>query len=258
MTEPTAEQLTNAYREFRLRLTEIGRSLDPAIAGAKTPTCPDWSTKDVLAHMTGIASDILDGNVAEAATEAWADAQVDKRQDATLSEVLDEWDAKGPLLEDLLSNVAPAIAFQFYIDAFTHEWDIRQALGTEPVVPDYSLVDHTMRPIMEAMTERLDDHSLAPLDLVIHGLPRGTYRSTFDASPAARASQPRASIELSAFEFLRVAMGRRSRDQVDAALDTANLPEGRWADAFVFWTMNTRDIVDPVLIEPVVTDLEAG
>jgi len=109
VTEPSAEELTAAYRAFRLRLTDMGRGLDQAVADAKTPTCPDWSVKDVLAHMTGIAADILDGNVEGAATEAWADAQVDKRRYLSLAEVLDEWDTKGPLLEDVLMKVARAI-----------------------------------------------------------------------------------------------------------------------------------------------------
>lgn len=248
---PTAEELTTAYREFRLRLTELGRSLDPAVADAKTPTCPEWSVKDVVAHMTGIAADILDGNIAEAATEPWADAQVDKRRELTLAEVLDEWDTKGPLLEELLAKVAPAIAFQFYIDAFTHEWDIRQALGTAPVAPDFSLVAHTMPTIGDALSDRLQEQSLLPVELVLHGLPTDPYQFTFDGSPADRQARAQVSIELDAFEFLRLSMGRRSLSQIENALGTVGIREGAWADAFVFWTANDHDIVDPVLPNPV-------
>lgn len=251
MTEPTAEQLTAAYRTFRLRLTALARGLDSAVADRKTPTCPEWSTKDVVAHMAGIAADILDGNVAEAATEAWADAQVDQRSGASLDDVLDEWDAKGPLLEDLLLKVAPMIAFQFYLDAFTHEWDIRQALDTEPTAVDYSMVAHTVPSLMDALTERLDERGLAPLDLVIEGLPSGSFTATFDGSAADRTDRDRASITIDAFEFLRLAMGRRSQSQIEASLGTADLRPGPWVDAFVFWSVNEHDIVDPVLRQPV-------
>lgn len=243
MTEPTAEQLTAAYREFRLRLTALGRSLDPVVADTKTPTCPEWSTKDVLAHMTGIAADVLDGNVERAATEEWADAQVDKRRGVPLNEVLEEWDTKGPLFEDLLSQIAPMIAFQFYVDAFTHDWDIRQAVDAAPEAPDYSLVAHVMPVLMAEIEARLVERDLS-LDLTITGLPDGPLRLSAEDRDAPQRS-------LTAFEFLRVSMGRRSAQQIHITLDTANLPAGDWVDAFVYWTPNEVDIVDPVVFRPV-------
>ncbi len=238
MIDPTAEQLTSAYREFRLRLTSIGRNLDPAIADAKTATCPEWSTKDVLAHITGIAADILDGNVEGAATEAWADAQVDKRRALSLGDVLDEWDNKGPVLEDLLMKVAPVIAYQFYLDAFTHEWDIRQAIGAAPAAPDYSLVAHAVPPLLDSVEARLEERQLS-LDLTVTGLP---------GDPLARSAgaDPRPERTLSAFEFLRLTMGRRSPAQIKRMLDAKTLPVGDWVDAFVVWTPNEFDIIDPV------------
>lgn len=99
MTEPTAEKLATAYRDFRLRLTKLARTLDPATAATKTPTCPEWSSKNLLAH-----------------------------------------------------EVAPGIAFQFYLDAFTHEWDVRQAVGAEPSAPDYSLIAHAIPPLIDLAT----------------------------------------------------------------------------------------------------------
>lgn len=249
MTAPTADDLTSAYRSFRLRLTALGRSLDPTIADTKTPTCPDWSAKDVLAHMAGIAADILDGNVEEAATEAWADAQVAKRRDASMSEVLDEWDTKGPILEELLSKVATNIAFQFYLDAFTHEWDLRQAVGSAPAAPDYALVAHTVPMLINGLATRLEERLLTPVDLVLHGLPTGRYVATLDGSPDDRDHRERASIELHIFEFLRLAMGRRSQSQIEALLGTAGLRSGSWVDAFVFWSVNDHEIVDPVIID---------
>lgn len=242
MPEPTAEELTAAYRDVRLRLTALGRSLTPAVADAKTPTCPEWSTKDVLAHMTGIVADVLEGNIEDAATEAWADAQVDRRQDASLTDVLDEWDQTGPQFEELLSKVAPMIAFQFYVDAFTHDWDIRQAVGAAPEVPDYSLVAHVMPVLLGEIEARLMEREL-PLELTITGLPDGPLTvSTASDGPEQRS--------LTAFEFLRVSMGRRSPTQINAVLDTSNLPAGDWVDAFVYWTPNKFDIVDPVLTNP--------
>lgn len=238
---PDAAELTDAYRAFRLRLTDLGRSLDSTTANAMTSTCPEWSSKDILAHMVGIAADILDGNVEGAATEAWADAQVDKRRSATLSEVLDEWDTKGPLLEELLENVASNMPYQFFIDAFTHDWDLREAVGAAPVSPDFSLVAHTLPQILDSLAARCAERNLPTIDLVLHGLKGIAQQSTLGT-----ASTGVVRIEMSLFEFLRLAMGRRSRAQAEAALGVADLPDGSWLDAFVFWSLNDQDIVDPV------------
>lgn len=238
---PTNEELTDAYRRFRSRLTAMGRELDEATAAQKTPTCPDWSAKDVLAHMTGIARDILDGNIAEAATEAWADAQVARRADDSLADVLDEWDRIGPELESVLAGVASGIAFQFYLDAWTHEWDLRQAIHAPAIEPDMSLVAHTLEPLLDNLDGRMTERSLG-LDLTLTGVPGGDLTRSVGVPPA----EPLART-LPLFDYLRLAMGRRSVRQIETLLTVDDLPAGPWADAFVVWTANEHDIDDPVI-----------
>lgn len=245
MTEPTAEDLTAAYQALRQRTIALGRSLDAEASAAMSPCCPAWSVKDLFAHMVGVPSDILDGNTEGAATEAWADAQVERRAELDLAAVLDEWERRGPSLDDVLLAVGPKIAYQFFIDAWTHEWDIRQAIGAEPAAPDYSLIAHTLAPLLDNLTDRLRDRDLLPATLVIHGLATGPHHATFDAASSDRSQ---AAIELSLFEFMRIAMGRRSRGQIESALGVADLLPGDWADGFVVWSINETDIIDPVTL----------
>lgn len=238
---PTNDSLADAYRRFRLGLTDIGRSVAPAVAAAKTPTCPAWSVKDVLAHMAGIARDILDGNIEGAATEAWADAQVSRRANDTIGQVLDEWEDTGPQIESILRNVGSQIAYQFFIDAWTHGWDIRHAIGAEPAAPEFSLAAHTVAPLLDNLDMRMTERDLG-LELTLTGLPGGdrTRRVGVAVGEAPKRSLP-------AFDYLRLAMGRRSVRQIDELLQTADLPDGPWADAMVVWTANEQDIHDPVL-----------
>ena len=50
-------------------------SADPA---TPMPTCPGWTVKELFAHVSGVAADVLAGNIAEAGTEPWVAAQLDE------------------------------------------------------------------------------------------------------------------------------------------------------------------------------------
>lgn len=243
MTEPavigTPDELVAGYQALRARCLELGRSLTDAQASTMSPCCPEWSIKDLFAHMAGVASDILSGNTEGAATEAWADAQVERRREDTLAEICDEWDGNGGAVDDVIRAFATNFPPQFYIDAWTHEWDIRQALGDEAAaVPDLALVG-AIRPFL---TNALANRALElaptlggdPFTLVVTGSD-GPW--SFEMGDGESASQ----VEVSLFELARVTMGRRSAAQIDA------IRPGADPALLVFWTVNDNDIVDPVL-----------
>lgn len=186
MTEPfeakelTSEQLAASYAELRSRCIELGRGLDHEQWSAMTLCCPEWSVKDVMAHMAGITTDILTGNLEGAATEAWADAHVENRRDKDMAAICDEWETNAPQIHDILSSMGDSIDPRFYLDAFTHEWDIRQATGIA-AKPDLTLVAHTWTMLNEAIEER----NGGPLP-----------------------------VEIDPFTLARAAMGRRSESQI--------------------------------------------
>lgn len=202
-----------------------------------SPCCPAWSVKDLYAHFAGVASDILSGNTEAAATEAWADAQVDLRRDASLAEICEEWETDGAQVDEVVRSFGDAFPPQFYLDAWTHEWDVRQALGAA-AKPDLTL----MRAIRPFLTRRLQEravemastHGGGSFDLVITG-DGETWRSQVGEGCAAE------SVELSLFELGRITMGRRSAAQIDA------IRPGSDPTLLVFWSVNDADIVDPML-----------
>ncbi len=179
LIDATSEELADAYGALRVRCLELGRSLSDEQAALMSPCCPEWSVKDLYAHMAGVATDILDGNIEEAATEAWADAQVTRRAHDSLAEICDEWERAGAEVEGIVRKIGDQIMPQFYIDAWSHEWDIRQALGPVAAAePDLRIPNATRR----FLTDRLEA----------------------DVS------------DVSTFELLRITMGRRSADQISA------------------------------------------
>ena len=68
-----------AYRELRERVTELLADRTDAELEQVAPATPAWRVRDVVAHMAGVCDDIMNGNMAGVATDAWTQAQVDKR-----------------------------------------------------------------------------------------------------------------------------------------------------------------------------------
>ena len=235
--EATHDQLADAYRALRGRCIELGRSLSDEQAAVMSPCCPAWSVKDLYAHFAGVASDILSGNTEGAATEAWADAQVERRRDASLAEICDEWEADGSQVDEVVRGFGDAFPPQFYIDAWTHEWDVRQAIGAQ-AQPDLAL----LRAVRPFLTRRLHERAveLSPtldgetFELVVTG-DGETWRDQIGEGSADT------TVETSLFELGRITMGRRSATQIDA------IRPGADPALLVFWSVNEADIVDPVL-----------
>src|SRR3954462_336182 len=94
---------------------------------ASVPTCPRWSVHDVVAHLTGVVSDALDGRLDGVATDPWTAAQVDARRDHSVRDMLAEWNTRAPAFEELLDGMGEP-GRQAVGDAVTHEHDIRAAL----------------------------------------------------------------------------------------------------------------------------------
>src|SRR6188472_2058467 len=88
-----------AYRELRARVDELVRATDPSALDDIAPATPEWRVRDILAHMSGVNTDIVNGNLSGVATDAWTDAQVATRRDWAVSELLDEWDTNAGVVE---------------------------------------------------------------------------------------------------------------------------------------------------------------
>ncbi|MDQ3147983.1 MAG: maleylpyruvate isomerase family mycothiol-dependent enzyme [Actinomycetota bacterium] len=201
------------YAEGRRRVGGLVAGLDAEGAATTVPACPEWSVKDVVAHLTGICADVLAGNLEGVATDPWTAAQVEARRSASLGEVVAEWNELAPQVEAMAADFGPA-GHQWVGDFATHEHDIRGALR-QPASRDSQAVAIGVEFIAAGFLASVADRGLPVL-----ALEAGDWRSTSGAGT------PAATLVAEPFELLRAMTGRRSAEQV-AALGWSTDP-GPW------------------------------
>jgi uncharacterized protein (TIGR03083 family) len=222
--------LPAAYRGVRIRLTEMLAVASSAELARAVPATPEWTVRDNLAHLAGIAADIVSGNLAGVATDEWTAAQVERNRDRTSRELLDAWAIDATTVEPMIDDFGPS-GQQLIADAATHEQDIRGALG-RPGARDSEAVDVGFAFVGTRLGEAWDA-AAAPALVVEHDA--GT--TTFGFGDGA------VTLRVSRFEFLRATMGRRSLAQIaaydcDGELDPASLVLG-------LFTARTESLEEP-------------
>ncbi|MEM9131155.1 MAG: maleylpyruvate isomerase family mycothiol-dependent enzyme [Actinomycetota bacterium] len=227
--------LADTYRQGRQRLLDLGRSLGEDDGAVGSSACPDWSVKDIYAHLAGISTDILTGNTAEAATTAWADGHVVDRRERSLSGVLDEWAEAGPRVSELMESMGEVFPLELFLDQWTHEWDIRAALGARAEAEaDLTTVEHYFDHIADRFATDERGRDLARLTVAVD-----------DRTIIIGGAEGDGRLALSLFDFARVVMGRRSRAQLDAYERTIDDIEP-YLPILVVWSINEFDVIDPV------------
>src|SRR3954447_14239191 len=119
------------YEDTRQRVVTLVRDAaaqDSDAATAPVPACAGWRVRDVIAHLSGLATDIESGNLDGAASDEWTAAQVDARRDLNVNDVLAESDEVGPKLACFLDDFPGRYGAQVVADVSVHEQDIRGAL----------------------------------------------------------------------------------------------------------------------------------
>lgn len=187
------------YREGRERVAEVVRDLDDAVATSTTvPTCPGWSVHDVLAHLAGVPADIVAGNLDGVASDRWTAAQVDARRDATIADLLEEWERAGTQVEAFVDDLGPP-GVQLLFDTTTHEHDIRLALGL-PALTDLA-VHHAISGFVFTQVGNVGE-----------GLRVVSAGGTFVLGEG----EPTATVSAPLFDLIRALSGRRSERQIRA------------------------------------------
>jgi uncharacterized protein (TIGR03083 family) len=203
LPDPTRSMV--CYGDLRIRLSALLRDVGSAEADSQVvPACPAWTVTDTVAHLCGVTIDILDGNVADAGTTAWADRHVERFSPLGLPALLDRWADAGPSVEGLGPAYPPAIAAQLVFDATTHEHDIRAALG-RPGARDADGVVVGLAFLAQRLDQTVRLRGLPTLSLTAPGW-----------SAVAGDGAPEVEVEASTFELLRAFGGRRSAGQIRA------------------------------------------
>jgi uncharacterized protein (TIGR03083 family) len=181
----------------------------PEVAELTVPACPAWTIRQTVAHLAGVARDIVSLNMAEKGADSWTQGQVDLLDGHSLDELLDLW---GRLVDPVTARLdhSPQVsACQLVFDALTHEHDIRGALGE----PGSRAGDLTFEVALGFLTT-MGDHINRHVGLPTLRLVTPTIGSVQLGDPHAARGQ--VALDISDFEALRALGGRRSVGQLVA------------------------------------------
>lgn len=202
MMNLTLEDMGALYRETRIRIADLVLSSEGA-ESRRVPATPEWTVKDVIAHLTGVCEDILNGNIADAPSDPWTAAQVERARQIPLADLVKRWDIAAAQVEPLTPMFPDRTANQWVADIVSHEHDLRGALEN-PGTRDSAAVEVGVDFLAESFLERAAaDGSAPPLEIVGDG----RAWSTKDTVPTVRVAAP-------SFELLRALSGRRSLNQI--------------------------------------------
>lgn len=203
---PCSEAAT-AYRLIYERSSALLRGRT-GVAELTVPACPAWTVHQTVAHLAGVAEDVVSANLEGVASESWTQAQVDRLGQNSTDALLDLWGESIDPLAAQLTHVAPELAAgQLVFDALTHEHDIRGALR-EPGSRAGDLSYQAALGFLATM-----------FDLTFRKTGRTAMRLTTPSIGTVQLGEPdtatdQLAIELSDFDALRAFGGRRSDRQL--------------------------------------------
>jgi uncharacterized protein (TIGR03083 family) len=194
MTEVHGE----SYARLRIRVTDLVSGVDAAALDAPAPATPEWRVRDVLAHMVGVADDIVNGRRDGIASDEWTAAQVERRRDLPVAELLADWDEWGPGFEQMLAAGPMEIVGQALFDSVTHEHDMRQALG-RPGARDSDAIDLAWEWLVAVRS--------------FGGGPAMRFVTEYGAEVSG-AGDPVVTVRAPRFELIRATTGRRTEAEI--------------------------------------------
>jgi uncharacterized protein (TIGR03083 family) len=170
----------------------------PALLEQHVPACPDWTARDLLSHMVGLATDVLDGDEPDDHNPGWTDRQVAQRRSRDVTELVAEWRAHA---DDLVAWMREHGSRPLN-DVVIHEQDLRGALA-RPGARD--------TPELGVVRERMADRfagkvaDLPPIALVGPGWTWASAGSAEDAPTR---------LEADDFDLARALSSRRTEAQL--------------------------------------------
>jgi len=190
------------YAEARLRLCDLVRSMPDDQLATTVPATPKWTVKDVIAHLVGGPTDLLDGVFGgPGGMDGWTANHVNTRRDKTLDEILDEWAAISPKVEEAVDAEGSRVVV-LVADVVTHEQDVRNATGNQGA-RDTSGIDWTLQFFTGQVGHRLKEA----------GAPALRIRAGKDEWLLGD-GEPVTTVDADEYELVRGMVGRRSESQI--------------------------------------------
>lgn len=187
------------YDDSRRRVCALAADLGEARLDRRVPGSPEWTARQVVAHLTGCASDALHGRMDGAPGAAWTARHLAERAGAPLDAVVAEWAELGPRAREALA--ARRVPARLVVDVLTHEADLREAFGCGRLPAE--VVDVMLPPVAKGVVAAVATDGELVVTAGRHEFRGGSGapRTTLDADP---------------YELFRGLISRRSRAQMRA------------------------------------------
>lgn len=202
------------YRHVRDNVTELLSGAGPAEEKLVVPACPEWTLWEMLAHLVCVATAAigkLSGGLSAASSSS---------RGMDIPSLLARWHELGAEVDALLADAHGRPGNILVMDAFTHELDIRYAIGAElPAAHPAFVPSFTV--LANGFGAAVSDHGLPALRLSTGG----TQWTVGDGEPEATVTATR-------YDLYRSLAGRRSHHQITAlGWDRGS---HRWLPAFTW------------------------
>ncbi len=202
-----------SYRQVRRNVLDVLSAArdeeDPAV-----PACPGWTVRDLLAHLTGSAA------LAIGRMSGWPATHPSSSAGMGVAELLEAWERLGAEVELLLSESSGRAGNLLVTDAFTHELDIRYAVGAE-LPGDHPAFAGGFEVLATGFAAAVTAHALPALRLSTGG----TQWTVGEGEPVATVTAHR-------YDLYRSLAGRRTPEQI-TGLDW-DRDSHRWLPAFAW------------------------
>ena len=196
----------SAYRNVRVRMTDLLLAAGPDDLARTVPACPDWTVHDLLAHVVGIPEAIVGGDFPSGDLQAWLDGLVAERRTVPVPELCDRWAALDDTLGPVLEGAGLLLA-----DVYVHEHDLRGALD-RPGARDAAETAVVVPLALANLVNDLTAAGLAPLAVA-----SGDQRwSSGDGDPGC-------TLEVDVWEAVRILASRRTEAEILAAPATGDV-----------------------------------
>ncbi|MGB3442432.1 MAG: maleylpyruvate isomerase family mycothiol-dependent enzyme [Actinophytocola sp.] len=201
------------YRQVRSNVTQLLTQARP-VDDPVVPACPEWTLRGLVTHLVGVAA------MAIGRMSGWPSVQPSSSADMDIPELLAAWERLGKEADLLLADAGGRRGSILVMDAFTHELDIRYAIGAE-LPHSHPAFASAFEVLANGFAAAVSDNDLPALCL-----------STGSTQWTVGHGEPSATVVASRYDLYRSLAGRRSHAQITELEWTRD--SHRWLPAFTW------------------------
>lgn len=191
------------WTDAQERVLALGDQITAEQSEATVPATPDWTVRQLLAHLTGLTTDALADRMDENVSDEWTAGHVRDRADAGIADILAELRGNGDGIRELITGGRQSEVGGLAVDLTVHEQDLRGAINDPGARAD--AVRAGLDFFVGVLAAKITAATLPAVELRSEGW-----------SAVAGKGDPEATVRADGYELYRALSGRRSEAQVRA------------------------------------------